>query len=127
MTRLSIVILALAAAACQSSQSSPSSSAPRQAASNITTCDGEPYLDVNNNTGAPVDIYAYLGTAAGTFIASASTGFSRVSLVGTRAERANGSFYAMQNGRSVTNAGVPNSTVSITRRCDRAAAKPPEH
>ena len=111
--------LAIIATACQ--RHLTTSSAPRDAASgaNVVDCNGDSYLDVNNPSRASLEVYAYIGTTSGTYVGTASPGFTHLSLAGTPLDHKNGSLYAMQNGQIVTNAGVPSSTVTITRRCDR--------
>lgn len=111
-----LALFAVGLVACH--QGPATTSAPKSALANPVDCKGESYVAVNNPSNASLDVYAYIGGGPGTYIGTASPGTARVSLAGTALDHKNGTLYGMQNGRIVTNAGMPNTTFSITRRCD---------
>jgi hypothetical protein len=123
MTRSLIAMAAFAAAGCTGTTSSQTQTAP--VASNTVACAGEPYLEVNNPTQSGLDVYAYVDNGTGVFVATANPGFTRVTLRGTPIENKYGTLYAMQGGRVVTSAGVPNANFIMTRRCDRGVQETP--
>ena len=57
-------------------------------------------VEINNTTNQVIDIYQYSGSA-GVFLGTASPSVTRLSLVGTVAEYANGVMYAAANGKQV--------------------------
>ena len=107
-------LLSLAVLACQTP--TPDTAAKP---ANAVSC-RESYLDVKNPSREPLDIYAYI-SGLPTYIATASPGQTTVSLAGTPLENKGGALYGVQDGHTVTNAGVPSSTFTITRRCQRAS------
>ncbi len=111
MKRRSLMLVLAAAAACASN--SGTIGLPPSANSAPAECD-DPYIEVVNRTGKPLDIYGMVGSS-GLFLGQVASTDNRLSLIGTPLERQYGSIYAMADGRRL---GL-NSTgsVQLTRKC----------
>jgi hypothetical protein len=97
-------IAIVGAAAC--AQNGVATQAPKPA-----VCTGEPYVDIQNTTNEPVDLYAdYNDTRV--FIGTASATDTRMSLVGTILETRQGFVYAVPRTNAATPAGLGTSRVT---------------
>lgn len=94
----------------------------RTASANVAapTCAGDDYLEVTNNTGKAVEIYANLAGAEGQYIGTMPTDSTHLSLAGTPAAGKGAVFYAMDesNGIKYTQS-QSDSPVQLIRRCGR--------
>ena len=79
-------------------------------------CAGEDYIEVTNNTGKTLKVYADNGVFGGEYIGTMPPDSSRLSLAGTPAQGTAASFYATADNVKYTQAYV-NSPVLLTRRC----------
>lgn len=79
-------------------------------------CAGEDYLEVTNNTGKAIEVYADLGGFDGEFIGTMPTDSVHLTLNNTTAQGRSAKFYATVDGIKYTQAYV-NSPVQMIRRC----------
>jgi hypothetical protein len=78
-------------------------------------CDGDEVLEIFNPLVQNVDIYAYTGSGALQYLASAGGGATTIPLAGTKYEHRYGSFIA-RVGSNLAN------DVRITRRCEKRSS-----
>ena len=96
--------------ACAATGRRASRSAP-----SAENCNGDDVLEVANESGWSVDVYAYSGASSGgILIGSVGSGPQTLPLAGTWAERKQVGFVARLNGKEVY-------PVRFRRRCDRDA------
>ena len=97
--------------ACAATGRRASRSAP-----SAENCSGDDVLEVANESGWSVDVYAYSGASSGgILIGSVGSGTQTLPLAGTWAERKQVGFVARLNGKEVY-------PVRFRRRCDRDAS-----
>ena len=97
--------------ACAATGHRASRSAP-----SAESCSGDDVLEVANESGWSVDVYAYSGASSGgILIGSVGNGAQTLPLAGTWAERKQVGFAARLNGKEVY-------PVRFRRRCDRDAS-----
>jgi hypothetical protein len=104
------VMLACALTACQQP--------PVQTMASVASpaCAGDEYIEVTNNTGKTIKVYADIGVFDGEYIGTMPPDSSRLSLTGTPAQGTPAVFYATADNVKYTQAYV-NSPVQLTRRC----------
>lgn len=114
MRKISVAtaVLACALAAC-SQQPKPQTTATVVSSGG---CAGEDYLEVTNNTGKSIEVYADLGGFDGQFIGTMPTDSVHLTLNNTAAQGRSAKFYATVDGIKYTQA-YQNSPVQMIRRC----------
>lgn len=114
MRKLSVAtaLLACALAACTQTPR------PQTTASVVSSggCGGDDYLEVTNNTGKSIEVYADLGGFDGQYLGTMPTDSVHLSLTNTAAQGRSANFYATVDGVKYTQA-YQNSPVQMIRRC----------
>src|SRR4051812_30694702 len=79
----------------------------------------DPYVEIINRTNKPIDVYQYVGGVP-YLVGQATSSTTRLTLLGTAAERQPGALYAMSDGQRLSQAAgsAKNSgAVQLTRKC----------
>ena len=109
---VSVVILAGVVAGCQTQP-------VKTAASVAAACTGDDFVEVTNNTGKAVEVYADVGNAKDQYIGTMAPDSTHLSLRGTVAQGKSAAFYATLDGVKYQQADGDATPVQVIRRCGR--------